>query len=67
MYLILFDIPKGHSTLSVKVNRNLKDIGAKKMHNSAWQSNNLKELTKITIWIRNVGGSAHILEEKIIY
>lgn len=66
-YILLFDIPKGNSILSVKVNRLLKEIDAKKLQNSAWISDNLKELTKIAIWIRNVGGKAQILEEKIIY
>jgi CRISPR/Cas system-associated endoribonuclease Cas2 len=66
-YLIIFDIPKGHSILRVKVNRLLKEIDAKLVQNSVWSSDNLKELTKIAIWIRNAGGVAHILEEKIIY
>lgn len=67
LYLIIFDIPKDHSILRVKVNRLLKEIDAKMIQNSVWRSENLKELTKIAIWIRNSGGSATILEEKIIY
>ena len=66
-YLLIFDIPKGQSILRVKVNRLLKDIDAKKIQNSVWESESLKELTKIAIWIRNAGGDAKILEEKIIY
>lgn len=65
--LIIFDIPSGNATMGVKINRLLREIGAEKVQNSVWRSDNLKELTKIVIWIRNVGGSAQILEEKIIY
>lgn len=67
MYIILFGIPRGNASLSVKVNRLLKGIGAEKIQNSAWKSENLQELTKIAVWVRNAGGSAEILEEKIIY
>ncbi len=66
-YLLIFDIPKGNSILNVKVNRLLKKIGADKIQNSVWRSENLKELTKISIWIRNVGGDAKILEERIVF
>ena len=65
--ILLFDIPRGEKILNVKVNRKLKSIGAEKVQNSAWRSDNLKELTRATVWIRNAGGSASILEEKIIY
>jgi hypothetical protein len=49
------------------VNRLLKEIGSKKIQNSVWSSENLRELTKIALWIRNAGGSAQIIEERIIY
>ena len=65
--ILLFDIPAGEKILNVKVNRKLKSIGAEKVQNSVWKSENLKELMKIAIWIRNVGGEAKILEEKIIF
>ena len=66
-YLLLFDIPKGQSILAIKVNRLLKSIDAKKMQNSVWKSDNIKELMKISIWIRNCGGVANILEENIVF
>lgn len=66
-YLLIFDLPSVQSTMNVKINRLLRGIGAEKVQNSIWRSDNLKELTKIVMWIRNVGGSAHILEEKVIY
>ena len=66
-YLLMFDLPGGNATMGVKINRLLKEIGAEKVQNSVWKSGNLNELTKIAIWVRNVGGSAQILEEKIVY
>ena len=65
--LIIFSIPRGNAALGVKVNRLLKGIGAEMVQNSVWRSDNLRELTRIAVWVRNVGGSAQILEEKIIY
>lgn len=66
-HVIIFDIPQGEKILNVKVNRLLKKISAEKIQNSVWRSDNLKELTKIALWIRNAGGKATILEEKIIF
>jgi CRISPR-associated endonuclease Cas2 len=66
-YLLIFDIPKGQSIMRVKVNRLLKSIGARKVQSSVWSSENLRELTKIAVWIRNAGGNAQIIEERIIY
>lgn len=66
-YLLVFGIPKGSTILNVKVNRLLKYIDAEKIQNSVWRSDNLKEFTKIVIWIRNAGGKAQILEERIVY
>ncbi len=65
--ILIFDIPKGQTILNVKVNRKLKEIGAEKVQNSVWKSDNLKELMKIAIWIRNAGGEAKILEENVIF
>lgn len=65
-YILIFDF-SGEAVMRVKINRLLREIGAVKVQNSVWKSDNLKELTKIAIWVRNAGGSAHILEEKIIY
>jgi CRISPR/Cas system-associated endoribonuclease Cas2 len=66
MYIILFDIPRGQTILNVKVNRLLNKISAEKMQNSVWRAENLQELTRIALWIKNAGGKATILEEKII-
>ena len=65
--LIIFGMPRGSAVLAVKVNRRLKGIGAEKVQRSVWRSDNLRELTRIAVWIRNAGGSAQILEEKVIY
>lgn len=66
-YLVMFDIPSGERILSLKVNRLLKSIGAEKVQNSVWRSDNLQELTKLALWVRNSGGSATIIEEKVVF
>jgi hypothetical protein len=66
-FLIVFGLPRGAPTLGVKVNRLLKEIGAEKISNSVWASDDLKTLTKIVIWIRNAGGKAAVIEERIVY
>jgi len=66
-YVLIFGLPKGSAMLNVKINRLLKGIGAEKVQNSVWKSDNLKELTRIVVWVRNAGGNATILEEKIVY
>jgi CRISPR/Cas system-associated endoribonuclease Cas2 len=67
IYILIFDIPRENPILAVKVNRKLKEINAEKIQNSVWRSENLEELTKIALWIRNSGGKAQILEEKIVF
>lgn len=66
-FLIVFGLPRGAPALGVKVNRLLREIGAEKVSNSVWASEDLKTLTKIVVWIRNAGGKAAVIEEKIIY
>lgn len=63
----MFDLPKGNATMGVKINRLLKSIGAEKVQNSVWRSENLRELTKVAVWVRNVEGKATILEENVVY
>ncbi len=67
MGILIFDLPREETTLNVKINRTLKSIGAEKIQNSVWKSENLKELMKIALWVRNVGGEAKILEENVIF
>jgi CRISPR/Cas system-associated endoribonuclease Cas2 len=67
IYILIFDIPRENPILAVKVNRKLKEINAEKIQNSVWRSENLEELTKIALLIRNSGGKAQILEEKIVF
>lgn len=66
-YLVVFSLPKGNAVMGVKINRLLREIGADKVQKSVWRSDNLKELTRIVMWVRNTGGTAQILEEKIVY
>jgi hypothetical protein len=37
------------------------------IHESLWESDNLRELIKIANFIKRFGGSARILEEKFIF
>lgn len=67
MYILMFDIPRENTILAVKVNRKLKKINAEKVQNSVWRSENLDELINIALWIRNSGGKAQIIEEKIVF
>jgi len=66
-FLIVFGLPKGARGLGVKVNRLLKEIRAEKISNSVWASEDLRTLTKVVVWIRNAGGKAAVIEEKIVY
>jgi len=65
--ILLFDIPKEKDVLRVKIHRILKEIKAEQIQTSVWKSENMQELIKIAIMIRNSGGSATVLEEKVVF
>ncbi|MEM5802004.1 MAG: hypothetical protein QXQ18_01300 [Candidatus Aenigmatarchaeota archaeon] len=64
--ILIYDIPKNKDVLRVKVHRALEQIKAEKIQTSAWRSENLQELIKIALMIRNAGCEAIVLEEKRI-
>jgi len=66
-FLLTFDIPREMKTLQRQVQRDLHRIDAEMLQFSLWKSENLDELLKIALTIRNFGGSARILEEKFIF
>jgi CRISPR/Cas system-associated endoribonuclease Cas2 len=66
-YVLLYDIPREEKVLQVKVNRKLHSIDAEKVQHSVWESKKLEELKDIAKLIKQKGGEAIILEEKIIY
>jgi CRISPR/Cas system-associated endoribonuclease Cas2 len=66
-YILIFDIPRKNAILAVKVNRKLKEINAEKIQNSVWRGEDFDELVKIALLIRNSGGKAQIIEEKVVF
>ncbi|MCS7106080.1 MAG: hypothetical protein NZ942_02075 [Candidatus Aenigmarchaeota archaeon] len=65
-YIIIYDIPRDKKVLQVQVNRALKTIKAEKIQHSVWRSDDLKTLRMIATRIKNEGGKAILLEEKMI-
>ena len=66
VYVLIFKLPKKAPAFGVKINRKLKEIGAKKLQNSVWEANDLEGLTTIAVWIKNAGGKVNILEKRKI-
>jgi hypothetical protein len=66
-FVIVFDIPKSQAVEKVRINRELKRMGAQLLQDSFWRLNDLKALIEIASWIRKIGGKASILEEKFIF
>ena len=66
-FIIAFDIPVEERSFKVKINRILKANNAKMIQKSIWSSSNLSLLVKLATWIKEVGGKARILEEKLIF
>jgi len=67
MYVLVFGLPSGSATLKVKVNRLLRDSGAEMVQRSVWRSDDLRCLTAAAVKVRNAGGEATILEEKVVF
>lgn len=66
-FVLAFDIPTEKSQFRLKINRTLHKIGAVQVQRSLWKSNNLKELIRIATLIKNIGGQARVLEERLIF
>lgn len=62
----MFDIPFSKKSLARKIQRRLNKIEAIKLQQSVWKSKNLNELTQIASTIKQEGGQATILKEKIV-
>ncbi|MEM5832132.1 MAG: hypothetical protein QXT38_02370 [Candidatus Aenigmatarchaeota archaeon] len=67
MYIIIFQLPAKDPIIKLKVNRFLKKIGAKIVFKGVWRHQDEVQLIGLASWIRNLGGKAYVLEEKIIY
>ena len=57
-FILVFDIPRKKPLVELRVNRQLKKIGAKKLQHSLWESNQLNDLISIALFIRDNGGQA---------
>jgi hypothetical protein len=67
MFVISFDLPREMNSARVRVFRMLKSRNCKMIHESLWESNNLKDLIEIAKFIKRFGGNARILEEKFLF
>jgi hypothetical protein len=65
--ILIYDIPRESISVAVKTWRDLKKMNAKMVHHSTWKSDDLKSLIEIATFIKKSGGSASILEEKLIF
>jgi hypothetical protein len=50
-----------------RINRKLHKIGARLLHDSLWQAENLNGLVEIALMIKQFGGRAVIMEERFIF
>ncbi len=66
-FVLIFDLPREMGTVKVRTWRELQRMGAKMIQHSVWKFNNVQDLIKIALEIKNSGGKATILEEKILF
>jgi len=67
MFVISFDLPERMNSARVRVFRMLKSRNCRMIHESLWESDNLKDLIDIASFIKKFGGNARILEEKFLF
>jgi len=67
MYLIIFQLSSGSSTLKLKINRMLKKIGAKMIQKSVWAHESVQKLLGIASFIKARGGKATVFEADVVY
>jgi len=66
-FILIFDVPRESVAAAVKVWRDLRKSGAKKLQHSVWKHSDLSKLIEIATFIKKSGGNATILEEKLIF
>jgi len=57
-FILTFDIPRNEPLVELRINRELKKIGAKRLQFSVWRSDKLEKLIEIALLIRSSGGQA---------
>jgi len=66
-FVLVYDLPRQLTTERKQLNLKLKRANAKKLQHSFWRHDNIKKLIDIGIWIRKIGGTAEILEERFLF
>jgi hypothetical protein len=66
-FVLIYDVPRDPTKIETKVWRDLIKLGAKKLQHSVWKHSDLSKLIEIATFIKKSGGSATILEEKLIF
>ncbi len=66
-FVLIYDIPTGEAYFKKRINRMLNMMKAEMVQRSAWKSYDLNGLTRIATLIKNVGGRARIMEERLIF
>jgi len=66
-FVIVFDIPSMERTERRRITRELNRADAQMIQDSFWKSSDLKFLIDIGMRIRQIGGSATILEERFLF
>ena len=64
---MIFDVPRELHKVELKVNRDLHKLNSKMIQHSVWKYTDLSKLIEIATFIKKSGGSATILEEKLIF
>ncbi len=66
-FTLIYDLPKELATERKQLNLKLKRINAKMIQHSFWKHDDIRKLVKLGIWIRKIGGTAEILEERFLF
>ena len=65
-FLLSFDLPRNANFARLRIFRRLRKIGAELVHHSLWRHESLEELASIALMVKKFGGSALVLEEKLV-
>lgn len=66
-FVIVFDIPRGASTLRNRVHRTFIKFGVKKIQESVWSSDNSSLLLNVAEQIKTQGGKVKVFRAESIF
>ncbi len=66
-FVLIFDVPRDLHKVELKVNRGLHKMKARMIQHSVWKHGDLSKLIEIATFIKKSGGSATILEERLVF